>query len=166
MKPANLLAHWQYSQQDWNNYITTEKKNKKEDNFYFGCGIVILCTVGLMAFRNVTFLFGLLFAIPFAILIPWLRMRFSYPYLKKSITNKEVKIFEKFLRIGTHTVEFKTDQRRLKNIRIIETSNRSHLLEFDVQWLTRKGPTNDEYRVLIPKDKMDEAKLIIQKLTT
>lgn len=165
MTPANLLANWSYSQQDWNEYVTIEKKNKKEDNFYFGCGIVIISTLGLVAFRNVTFLFGLLFAIPFAIGIPWLRMRFSYPYLKKNIQNSEVKIYEKFLKINNHTIEFINDQRRLKNIRIIETPSGRHLLEFDVQWLTRKGPTNDEHRVLIPSEKMEEAKEIVRQLS-
>ena len=164
MKPANLLAHWTYSTSEWNNYVTIEKKNKKEDNFYFGCGIVILCTIGLMAFRNTTFLIGLAFAFPFAILLPWLRMKFSYPYLKKNISNPEVKIFDKFLKINQHTIEFKNDQRRLKNIQLIEASDESKLLEFDVQWLTRKGPTNDEFRVLIPSNKLEEVEIIIKKL--
>lgn len=166
MIPDNLLAHWTYSKEDWNNYVTIEKKNKKEDNFYFGCAIVLLCTVGLMAFRNVTFLIGLAFAFPFAILIPFLRMKISYPYLKKNALNPEVKIFEKFLKINNHTIEFRTDQRRLKNIRIIETSNEKHLLEFDIQWLTRKGPTNDEYRVLIPENRINVAQNIINQLKT
>ena len=164
MKPSNLLAHWNYSKKEWNDYVTIEKKNKKEDNFYFGCGIVILCTIGLMAFRNTTFLIGLAFAFPFAILLPWLRMKFSYPYLKKNIANPQVKIFDKFLKINHHTIEFKNDQRRLKNIKLIETPNEAKLLEFDVQWLTRKGPTNDEYRVLIPSDKLEEAEKIINTL--
>lgn len=164
MKPGNLLAHWTYSAKDWNHYVTIEKKNKKEDNFYFGCGIVMICTVGLVAFRNVNFLIGLAFAIPFAILIPWLRMKISYKYLKKGVKNPEVKIFDKFLKINHHTIEFKNEQRRLKNIQLIEAPDESMLLEFDIQWITRKGPTNDEYRVLIPKDKLEEAAQIIKKL--
>ena len=165
MKPSNLLAHWTYSTREWDNYVTIEKKNKKEDNFYFGCGITILCTIGLMAFRNTTFIIGLAFTIPFAILIPWLRMKISYKYLKKGIKNPEIKVFDKFLKINTHTIEFRNDQRRLKNIQLIEAPNESKLLEFDVQWITRKGPTNDEFRILIPSDKMEEATQIIKTLS-
>ena len=92
-------------------------------------------------------------------------MKFSYPYLKKNISNPEVKIFDKFLKINNHTIEFRNDQRRLKNIQLIEAPDESKLLEFDVQWLTRKGPTNDEYRVLIPSAKMKEAANIIKTLS-
>lgn len=165
MKPNNLIAHFKYSTQFWNDYVTIERKNKKEDNFYFGLAISILCTAGLMLFRNTTFLMALLFAIPFAILLPWLRQKFSYGYLKKGIKNPEVKVFEKFLRINSQTIEFRNDQRRLKNIRLIETASGMHLLEFDVQWLTRKGPTNDEYRIPIPEDKIAIANTLIEKLS-
>lgn len=39
-----------------------------------------------------------------------------------------------------------------------------HLLEFTIEWITRKGPTNDEYRIPIPKDKMEEAEQLILQL--
>lgn len=165
MKPSNLLAHFKYSPEFWNKYVTVERKNKKEDNFYFGLAISLLCTAGLMLFRNTTFLMALLFAIPFAILLPWLRQKFSYRYLKKGIKNPEVRIFDKFLRINNHTIEFRNDQRRLKHIQLIESASGMFLLEFDVQWLTRKGPTNDEYRIPITKDNLEEAKIIIEKLS-
>lgn len=166
MTPNNLLAHFRYSTLFWNTYVTTERKNKKEDNFYFGVAITLVCTLGLMFFRNTTFLVALVFAFPFAILIPWLRQKISYKYLEKNISNPEVKIYDTFLRINQHTIEFKNDQRRLKNIKIIETANHLYLLEFDIQWLTRKGPTNDEYRIPIPPEKLDEAQKIISILST
>ncbi|NJN50079.1 MAG: hypothetical protein HC798_02155 [Polaribacter sp.] len=166
MTPNNLLAHFTYSKDFWNLYVDTERKNKKEDNFYFGAAITIICTAGLMFFRNTTFLVALLFAIPFAILIPWLRQKISYKYLEKNIQNPEVKIYDTFLRINHQTIEFKNDQRRLKNIKLIETANHLFLLEFDIQWLTRKGPTNDEYRIPIPSEKIEEAQKIISILTS
>ncbi len=48
MKPSNLLAHFKYKRSFWNDYVKVEKKNKKEDNYYFAFAIAILCTGGLM----------------------------------------------------------------------------------------------------------------------
>ncbi|MGC6284545.1 MAG: hypothetical protein ACON4X_02720 [Polaribacter sp.] len=82
----------------------------------------------------------------------------------EDVDNPEVKIFDKFLKINNHTIEFISDQRRLKSLKLIEASNGMQLLEFDIQWITRKGPTNDEYRIPIPIKKMEIAKEIIIKL--
>ena len=82
----------------------------------------------------------------------------------KDVDNPEVKIFDKFLKINDHTIEFISDQRRLKSLKLIEASNGMQLLEFDIQWITRKGPTNDEYRIPIPKDKMEIAEQLLSQL--
>ena len=36
------LLHWQYSQEDWNNFVAIEKANKKEDNIFMAIGILII----------------------------------------------------------------------------------------------------------------------------
>ncbi|TVZ56027.1 hypothetical protein OD91_1306 [Lutibacter sp. Hel_I_33_5] len=162
MKPSNLKAHWIYSTQEWNEFVEVAKAKKKEDNFYFGLGIVTLGTIGLMILRDTGFLIAVAFAIPLSILIPWLRMKFSYKHLVKGVKNPEVKIFDDHLKINNHVIELKGSQKKIKSIKIIEAKNGFQLLEFDVQWLTRKGPTNDEYRVLIPFDKIKEAENIVK----
>lgn len=163
MHPNNLLTTWQYDTQDWNTFVTLEKQNKKEDNIYFGVGILMLATIGLMVFRNTTFLTAIAFSLPLAILIPWLRMQFSYKHLKKGIPAPEVKIYTDHLKINTHTIALQNTQRRIKSIKIIEAKNGFQLLEFDIQWLTRKGPTNDEFRILIPFEKIVEAERLIHQ---
>jgi 5-bromo-4-chloroindolyl phosphate hydrolysis protein len=162
----NLLAEWNYSEKDWNEFVEVEKASKKEDNFYFGIAIVILGSIVLMLLRNTSFLIALVFSIPFAFFIPWLRMKFSYKYLKKGIKNPSVKIFSNYLLINGIKIELSRNQKRIKSLKIIESKNKMNLLEFDVQWLTRKGPTNDEYRVLIPSDKIEEANLIVKNFYT
>ena len=151
------IATWTYSNEDWNMFVSLEKANKKEDNIYFGIGIVILGTIGLMILRNTSFLTGLLFSVPLAFLIPFLRMKFSYPHLKTHVKNPIVKIFSDKLIINKKTIELTSKRKRVKSIKILVQNNGSHFLEFDVQWLTAKGPTNDEFRILIPEDKMEEA---------
>ncbi|MFY0602896.1 MAG: hypothetical protein JXQ93_03030 [Flavobacteriaceae bacterium] len=162
---GELLAHWQYSTKMWDEFVTIEKGNKKEDNIYFGIGILIIASLGLMFFRNTSFWGGLVFAIPFAIVIPWLRMKFSYTYLKKGSKNPEVKIFYDTLWINQKKIELRGDRKRIKSLKVISAKNDLKLLEFDVQWMTAKGPTNDEFRILIPKSELEEVENLIQKLS-
>lgn len=157
----NLLAKWKYSQKEWDDFVVLERANKKEDNIYFGIGILILGTIVLIILRQTSFFGGFIFALPFSILIPWLRMKFSYKHLKKGIKNPSVKIYIDHLLINKHKVELAGKNKRVKSLKIIETENNIKLLEFDVQWMTRKGPTNDEFRILIPSNNMKEAKKII-----
>ena len=156
----NPIAHWKYSSEDWNKFVDIEKRNKKEDNIYFGIGIIILGTLGLMFLRGTSFWVGLLFSIPLAVLIPWLRMQFSYKHLKKGVKNPEVLIFDDHLLISQKKIELTSERKRVKSIKVIETKAHFKLLEFDIQWLTAKGPTNDEIRIPIPKDEEE----LVQKL--
>lgn len=157
----NLITEWNYSQKEWDEFVVIEKANKKEDSIYFGIGILVLGTIGLMILRQTSFFGGFIFAIPFAILIPWLRMKFSYKHLKKGVKNPSVKIYTDHLLINTHKIELSGKIKRVKSLKIIDAKNGKKLLEFDVQWMTRKGPTNDEFRVLIPTDKITEAEKLI-----
>lgn len=157
----NLITEWTYSQKEWDEFVMIEKANKKEDSIYFGIGIVVLGTFGLMLLRQTSFLVGLAFAVPLALLIPWLRMKFSYKHLKKGVKKPFVRIYTDHLLINNHKIELTGNVKRVKSLKIIEAKNNHKLLEFDVQWATRKGPTNDEFRILIPRDKITEAENII-----
>lgn len=158
------LAHWKYSSKQWDEFVTIEKENKKEDSIYFGIGILILGTLGLMIFRGTSFLMALVFAAPLAFLIPFLRLKFSYKHLKKGIKQPEIKIFFDKLIINKHTVWLQGPNKGVKSMKIIETKSNLQLLEFDVQWMTRKGPTNDEFRIPIPEDELEQAKHLITLL--
>ena len=163
-KDNEVLSYWKYTTKQWDEFVTIEKGNKKEDSIYFGIGIIILGTIGLMLLRQTSFLTALLFSVPLAILIPFLRMKFSYKHLKKGVQNPEVKITFNNLYINNHIVELQNKNKRVKSMKIIDAKNNLKLLEFNVEWLTRKGPTNDEFRILIPDDKIKEAEKLITLL--
>lgn len=159
----DALVEWHYTEKEWNEFVAIEKANKKEDNIYFGIGILVLSTIGLMIFRNTSFLTALTFAIPFSILIPYLRMKFSYKHLKQNVKKPFVRIYEDHMQINQHKIEVSSSKKRIKSLKIITAKNNTQLLEVDVQWVTRKGPTNDEFRILIPKDKINEARIIVNQ---
>ena len=156
------LVDWTYSEKEWNDFVTIEKGNKKEDSIYFGIGILILGTLGLMFLRDTSFWMALLFAAPLAFLIPFLRMKFSYKHLKKGVKNPYVKIFNDQVVVNGKRIELTNSRKRVKSVKILDSKNNCKLLEIDIQWITAKGPTNDEFRFLIPKDKLEEA----EKLTS
>jgi len=157
----NLLDTWSFSSEEWNKFVAVEKRNKREDNIYFGIGIVVLCTLGLMLLRNTSFLTALLFAVPLALLIPWLRMQFGNPHLKEVTTESIVKIYPDYLIINNKKIDLYGKRKWLKDMKIIESKNGMKLLEFTIEWNTRKGNTNDETRIPIPNGKEEKAKELI-----
>ncbi|MDP5092435.1 MAG: hypothetical protein NWQ17_03955 [Polaribacter sp.] len=162
METENPLIEWHYSEQEWNEFVDIEKANKKEDNIYFGIAILLIVPFGLMYYRDTTYLIGILFAIPFAFLIPFLRMKFSYKHLQKNVLKPHVLIFNDYMMINYHKIEVASKRRRIKSLKIIDAKNNKKLLEVDIQWATRKGPTNDEFRILIPENKLSEAEKLIE----
>lgn len=163
-KQSKLLAYWQYDTRIWDEFVTIEKGNKKEDNIYFGIGIAIVGTLGLMFLRDTGFWMGLLFSIPLAILIPWLRMTFSYTHLKKGIKNPEVKIFHEYLLVNNKRIELRSNRKRIQSLKVRDAKGGLKLLEFNIQWITAKGPTNDEFRILIPAEKLDTVDELINNI--
>lgn len=159
---TNLLAHWTYTSKEWDAFVDIEKANKREDNIYLGIGMIVLGTIGLLFLRNTSFLMSLSFAVPLGVLIPFLRMKFSYKHLQKGVENPEIQLSPEYLIVNQHKIELSNSQKRLKGLKIIDAKNNTKLLELDVQWLTRKGPTNDEFRILIPSDKIHEAEKLVQ----
>jgi len=158
------LAHWKFSSKEWDNFVSIELRNKKEDNFYFGIGIIILGTAGLMLLRSTGFWMGIVFSLPLAILVPWLRMKFSYRHLKKGVQDPELKIFNDFLLINRHKIELRNVRKEIKSMKVLNTKSGIKLLEFNIRWLTAKGPTNDEIRIPIPENNEKEVEEIISNL--
>lgn len=97
-----------------------EKANKKEDTIYFGVAIQLIVPFGLMFYRDTTYLFSFLFSIPFAFLIPFLRMKFSHKHLKKDVLNPNIKLFNDYMLVNNHKIEVASKERRIKSLKIID----------------------------------------------
>ena len=167
MASSLLLISWNYSTEEWNQFVITERKNKKEDNLYMAIGIIILGTVGIMVLRGGSFWISFAIATTIAFLIYGLRMLLSYQHLKKGVQHPKVDIYSDHLLFNNHKkVVLQGENRTIKSVKIIETKSGMNLLEFTVQWNTRKGPTHDEFRVLIPKNQKAAAETIRLKYDT
>ncbi len=52
---TELLESWSYTETEWNQYISTSKNLKKEDNIYMGIAILIIGIPVLMLSRDTGF---------------------------------------------------------------------------------------------------------------
>ena len=147
----------------WNRFILIEKKNKKEDNIYFGIGILILCTPCLMFLRKTSFFEALMFSVPLAILLPYLRNVFTTKYLKKSLKELSIKFYENKININKKDVELRNERKWVSKIKVIP-NDEMNLLEFTINWQTSKGPTFDEFRIPILEDKKDDIHKIMNRI--
>ena len=154
---SKILDTWTFTSNEWNDYVAIEKGNKKEDNIYLGIGILLICTPGLMLFRGTSFFMALAFAIPFALLLPLLRIKFSSPHLKVHSGGTIIKIYPNYLLINTKKIDLYSKRKWIKDMKIITTISDYKLLEFTIEWWTSKGNTNDETRIPIPKGKEQKA---------
>lgn len=159
---GKILDTWTFTSNEWNDFVTIEKENKKEDNIYFGIGILLICTPGLMFFRDTTFLMALAFSVPFALLLPFLRIKFSSPHLKNNSRGTIIKIYPDYLLINNKKIDLFGKRKWIMNMKIISTPTNLKLLEFTIEWMTNKGNTNDETRIPIPKDKEQKAIELIE----
>ncbi|PHR71393.1 MAG: hypothetical protein COA67_06730 [Lutibacter sp.] len=162
LEQSNILDTWSFTAGEWNRFVAIEKRIKREDNIYFGIGILVLCTPGLMILRSTSFLTALLFSAPLALLIPWLRMKFSNPHLKDASKESIIEIYHEHLTINSKKIDLYGKKKWLKDMKIIETNDNFKLLEFTVEWKTRNGNTNDETRIPIPKGKELKALELIE----
>lgn len=161
-KQNSILDTWTFTTNEWNDFVAIEKGNKKEDNIYFGVGILLICTPGLMFFRDTTFLMALAFSVPFALLLPFLRIKFSSPHLKNNSRGTIIKIYPNYLLINNKKIDLFGKRKWIMDMKIISTTSNLKLLEFTIEWITNKGNTNDETRIPIPKDKEQKALEIIE----
>ncbi|MDC9723686.1 MAG: hypothetical protein PSN34_13070 [Urechidicola sp.] len=159
---SKILDTWLFTSNEWNDFVSIEKENKKEDNIYLGIGILIICIPGLMLFRGTNFLTALAFSVPFALLLPFLRIKFSSPHLKNNSRGTIIKIYPNYLLINTKKIELFGKRKWIMDMKIITTPSNQKLLEFTIEWMTSKGNTNDETRIPIPKDKEQKALEIIE----
>lgn len=157
----DLKETWEFSSIEWNAFEKTGTALKKEDNMYMAIGVLIVGIPFLMLKRDASFFTAVLFVIPFAILIPWLRYKLTLSYLKPKPKTVTVQFYPDFILINDEKKVLFSKNRWIKNMKIIDDTNEKKLLEIDIAWSTRKGNTFDELRIPIPPDKASKAEMLI-----
>jgi predicted membrane protein len=158
------LDTWEFSPQEWNLFVKEAKILKKEDNRYFGAAILIAGIPFLMFFRNTGFLIAVIFVLPFAILLPYLRNKIAKTnsILKETTKEAYVTFYSEFLDVNGTRVDLFSDKKWIKNMMITPAKKGLQMLEIEIAWHTRKGNTFDETRVPIPTEKLEKAKELIE----
>jgi hypothetical protein len=158
-----MIAEWKFDSETWNKFVSIEKKNKKQDNLYFGLGILIIGVPALMFLRDASIWVSLAIVVPLAVLIPFLRQKFAYKHLKAH-DNPNIKFYRNFMVINGNKIELFSDKRRIKSTSIFEKEGML-FLELTIEWITGKGPTNDEFRVPVPNNDENIANKLLEHYT-
>lgn len=161
-KSKDYLDTWTFSAKEWNLFTSEATSLKKEDNIYMAIATLIVGIPFLMLSRKITILMSLFFVIPFAVLVPYVRYRIAIKKLKLSTNKAIIEFYSEYLQINGKKVELFTNNRWIKNMKIIDGKNGLKLLEIEIAWSARKGDTFDETRVPIPFDKLERAEALIE----
>ena len=159
-KENTPLVTWHYSPEEWNTAITVARNLKKEDNYYYAFAILVGSIIVLMLTRDVSFLTALLFAIPFAVFIPYIRFKIVTKKLTPTKSDSFVVFYKNFINFNDTLIELYAENRWIKNMKII-TENSINFIEVDIAWSTRRGNTFDEYRIPIPNEQLTKAEELI-----
>ena len=92
----DFLDSWTFSAKDWNLFTKEATSLKKEDNIYMAIATILIGIPILMISRNTTFLISLLFVVPFAILIPWIRYVLAVKYLKLASNTSIIEFYSEY----------------------------------------------------------------------
>lgn len=158
-----VLVHWTFSTEEWNQFIVLEKRRRLESSIYEGIGIIVLGTIVIMLARESVFSIALSVSAVIALIIGFLRYFLNMKSYGKTLHKNEVTITRQSVLINDKLNSYRSDNIRLEKIKLIEGS--PDVLEFTLAWLTsKKKKAFDEMRVPIPKGKKEEAKQLIQKI--
>jgi len=159
-----ILAHWQYSPEEWNRFLQMEKKDRKMDLWIEIILIIILGAVLVKFSRSATWLGAFAASVPIAFLIAVLRYKFNLFSISPSgKKNAEVIITDDALIVNGHYNRLSGKNLWMKNV-VVKKLKEIEVLEITYSWNTRGGETSEEIRVPVPNGKMAEALEVEKKL--
>jgi Ca2+/Na+ antiporter len=165
LKGSNLLAHWTYSQEEWQLYTEEEYKRQKEGNKgLFIMIAVISLVIGIIYFiadrQNGQWVFfsmvGLIALIGF---VAWFTAFYNYGQNKNN--RGEVYFTPDAVYINRQLHDFKSLDAKLE--KTVLKGDRQKYIEFVYSAPTRTGRQDYEARVPVPWGKDDEARELVKK---
>ena len=104
-KDKECLARWEFTPNEWEVYSNTAAMLKKDDNLYFGIGILLVGVPYLMFFRGTSLLIALAFVVPFAVALPFLRNKIALSKIKKTEQNAYLSFYPKYIDLNGNKIE-------------------------------------------------------------
>lgn len=144
----DIIAIWHYSKEEWKLMTKEETARRLKEGIWVSLLVGLLGSWVLNSSRGVNYITGLFISLCVGVFISLLKVLVSNAIfrLKKNnsitITTNALIINGKFKTINDNDTKLEY----VKSLKIKE----NHFIEFSLQWLTRRGVTNDQLRIFVP----------------
>ena len=155
----DIIATWNYTPAEWKLMTKEETTRRLKEGIWVSLGIGLLGGWVLSLARGATFLIGFMVSLAVGIFISVLKVLLSNNFFKMSFDNKIIITTNALIING----KFKTihdNDIHLQYIKPVKIKD-DNFIEFSLEWLTRRGATNDQVRIYVPKAFEHEIKKIL-----
>ena len=155
----DIIAKWEYTIDEWKLMTKEETTRRLKEGIWVTIGIAFLGTWVLSATKGASILVGFIISTSVGIFLSFLKVLLSNSvfkirkYNKIIITTNALIINGKFKTINDNDI-------KLEYVKFVKI-NEDSFIEFSLQWLTRNGVTNDQFRIYVPVQYESEIQKIL-----
>jgi hypothetical protein len=161
-----LLAHWTYTSEEWNTFTKKEFSFRIREALVVWLLIVGLGTWLLAGYGDMGHLAAFITSLSTGGLITVIRFIIAYNARKANSSKPgDVVISAKSILINGKYHILNDENKTLYKLELLKDET-PQILEFSVEWNTRKGTTNEQVRIPIPADKSTEAAKLVEVFNT
>ena len=144
----DIIAHWEYTLEEWKKMTKEESTRRKKEGIWVTLGIAIIGGWAISLSKDATFLTGFMISLAVGAMLSWLKIKFSNDMFAVKARNTIV-FTPKALLINNAFKTIRNEQFHLEYVHSLQL-NKVWYLEFSLQWQTRGGATNDQFRIYVP----------------
>ncbi|MFM9944993.1 MAG: hypothetical protein ACKVQB_07135 [Bacteroidia bacterium] len=145
----DIIATWNYTKDEWKLMIKKETTRRLKEGIWVTLLIGLLGGWILRRSEGITFLTGFIISLAVGIIVSLLKVLLSnnlFNLRKRNsiiITTNALIINGKFKTVSDMDIHLEY----VKPVKI----NEDNFIEFSLQWMTRRGVTNDQMRIYVPR---------------
>ncbi len=155
----DIISKWNYTTAEWKLMTKEETTRRLKEGIWVTLGIAGLGTWVLIAAKGASILTGFIISASVGIFLSFLKVLLSNNLftLRKNnsiiITTNALIVNGKFKTINDNDIKLEY----VKSVKI----NEYNFIEFSLQWLTRSGVTNDQFRIYVPVQNENEIQKVL-----
>ncbi len=156
----DIIANWNYTKEEWKCMTQMETRRRLKEGIWVSMLVGVLGGLFLSWTRELSYTFSFSFALAFGILVALLKVAFSNNVFLLSNNNRVI-ITPNALLINHNFKTISDSSIGLEYIKLVKLPPYT-FIEFSLEWNTRKGPTNDQFRILVPLRYENEIETVLQ----
>ena len=155
----DIIATWNYTKDEWKLMTKEETTRRWKEGIWVSLGIGLLGGWVISIADGATFLTGFLVSLGVGIFVSWLKVVISNSMFNLRKNNSIIITTNALIING----KFKTIQDMDINLEYVKTLKikEDNFIEFSLQWQTRRGMTNDQFRILVPPQYENEMQNVL-----